>query len=85
MQSFLGMAGVHRRHIKDFSKIARPLSELTKKENAYVWTDQCQEAFDILKEKLMTHPVLRIVEWDKPFFLTTDANKYALGGVLEQK
>ena len=79
------MAGFYRRHIEGYSKIARPLSELTKKEKPYMWTDACEKAFIELKNRLKTHPVLKVVEWDKQFTFTTDASKFAIGAVLEQE
>ena len=52
---------------------------MTKKDHPYIWTEACERAFLELKTKLKTQPVLKVVEWEKPFILTTDASKYALG------
>ena len=57
--NFLGLAGYYRRFIKDFSKIASPLFGLLGKDAEFIWTDNCQEALDALKGKLITTPILR--------------------------
>jgi hypothetical protein len=56
VRSFLGMAGYYRRFIKGFSSIARPMTELLKKDNKFVWTPKCEESFQIIKKKLTTAP-----------------------------
>jgi hypothetical protein len=58
VRGFLGLTGYYRRFIPDFSKIAKPLTELTKKDEPYVWTEEREEAFQILKQKLVTAFVL---------------------------
>jgi hypothetical protein len=55
---FLGLVGYYRRFMLDFSKIVKPLTELTKKEEKFVWTEAREEAFQTLKQKLVTAPVL---------------------------
>nr|GFD02624.1 putative reverse transcriptase domain-containing protein [Tanacetum cinerariifolium] len=57
---FLGLAGYYRRFIKNFSKIAKPLTLLTQKNKTYVWGDKKDKAFRILKEKLCNAPVLAL-------------------------
>ncbi|GJX59369.1 reverse transcriptase domain-containing protein [Tanacetum coccineum] len=64
IRSFLRHAGFYRRFIKDFSKIARPLTMLLEKETPFEFSDECQKAFDILKEKLTCAPVITIVHTD---------------------
>ena len=54
VRSFLGLAGYYRRFIQDFSKIAMPLTQLTRKDLPFEWSEQCQKAFELLKEKLTT-------------------------------
>jgi hypothetical protein len=85
IRSFLGLAGYYRRFIKDFSKIATPLTRLTKKNTPFVWDEKCQFSFDLLKEKLTTAPVLIIPSNDKIFLVYTDASLLGLGGVLMQE
>ena len=60
IRSFLGLAGYYRRFIEGFSKIARPMTELFKKENKFVWTESCERSFQELKRKLTTAPVLTL-------------------------
>ena len=85
VQSFIGLAGYYRKFIENFSKIAKPLTKLTKKTEKFVWTEEQQNAFEILKEKLMTAPVLRYPDFTKEFIVTTDTSDYAIGAVLSRK
>lgn len=84
IQSFLGLAGYYRRFIKDFSKIARPLSQLLRKDNLFEWTQTQNNAFNELKESLTTPPVLIYPDFTKSFLLTTDASNYAIGAIISQ-
>ncbi|KAL6416667.1 hypothetical protein ACFW04_013259 [Cataglyphis niger] len=77
VQSFIGLAGYYRKFMEDFSKIAKPLTKLTKKTEKFEWTTEQQNAFEILKEKLMTAPVLRFPDFNQEFTVTTDASDYA--------
>ncbi|CAM4528700.1 unnamed protein product [Lepidochelys kempii] len=87
VQSFLGLAGYYRRFVPHYSQIAAPLTDLTKKKqpNAVQWTGKCQKAFNKLKATLMSDPVLRAPDFDKPFLVTTDASEHGVGAVLMQK
>jgi hypothetical protein len=67
VQSLFGLAGYYRMFIPNFSKITKPVIELLKKENKYVWSDTCDEAFKLLKKLLTTSPVLAQPDTDKPF------------------
>jgi hypothetical protein len=71
--------------ILNFSKIAKLITELLKKENKYVWSDACDEAFRNLKKLLTTSPVLAQPDIAKPFDVYCDASGTSLGGVLMQK
>ena len=84
IQSFLGLAGYYRKFIQDFSRIATPLTQLTKKGVRFVWSMQCHEAFDLLKQKLTTVPVLVIPSSKRCIVVYTDASLMGLGGVLMQ-
>ena len=60
VQAFLGFANFYRRFIQDFAKLARPLTNLTKKDQPWIWDDEQQEAFEALKKAFTTAPILRI-------------------------
>ncbi|GKB91363.1 reverse transcriptase domain-containing protein [Tanacetum coccineum] len=85
VRSFLGHAGFYRRFIKDFSKIARPMTHLIEKETPFVFSKECIEAFNILKKKLTEAPILVAPDWDLPFEIMCDASDYAVGAVLGQR
>ena len=65
VQKFLGLANYYRRFVKDFAKIARPLYEMTRKENKWSWGEKQQKAFEELKERFTTEPVLVTLDLDK--------------------
>jgi hypothetical protein len=67
VRSFLWLVVYYRRFIPNFSKIVKPVNELLKKENKYVWSDACDEAFKLLKKLLTTSPVLAQPDTNKPF------------------
>ncbi|XP_073149382.1 uncharacterized protein [Henckelia pumila] len=80
---FLGHL-VSAKGIEDFSKIALPLTSLTRKSVKFEWSNQCEKSFLVLKKKLMTSPVLAIPEGIGRFIIYTDASKSGLGAVLMQ-
>ncbi|GJU43975.1 reverse transcriptase domain-containing protein [Tanacetum coccineum] len=82
---FLGHAIFYRRFIKDFLKIARPLTKLLKKDTPFEFNDECQKAFELLKERLACAPVIVSPNWNLPFKLMYDASDFAVRGVLGQK
>ena len=84
IKQFLGLAGYYRRFIPNFSKIAKPLTELLKKEIKFQWSEKQQHSFDTLKNLLCSKPLLQYPDFTKPFVLTTDASGYAIGGILSQ-
>ncbi|XP_073358028.1 uncharacterized protein [Aegilops tauschii subsp. strangulata] len=67
IRSFLGLAGYYRRFIENFSKIAKPMTELLKKEKKFVWTHECEASFQELKRRLVTAPVLTLPDIHKDF------------------
>ncbi|XP_028802716.1 uncharacterized protein LOC114757797 [Neltuma alba] len=85
VRSFLGHAGFYRRFIQDFSKIALPLSRLLQKDVGFVFDDACRYAWDELKKRLTTPPIIQPPNWSLPFELLCDASDYALGAVLTQR
>jgi hypothetical protein len=85
IRSFLRLAGYYRRFILNFSKIVKPITELLKKENKFVWSEACDEAFKHLKELLTTSPVLSQPDTTEPFDVYSDASGTSLGGALMQE
>nr|GEX37735.1 reverse transcriptase domain-containing protein [Tanacetum cinerariifolium] len=85
IHSFLGHAGFYRRIIQDFSKIARPMTRLLKKDTPFLFSKECVEAFQTLKRKLTEAPILIALDWDMPFELMCDASDFAIGAVLGQR
>ena len=85
VRSFLGMAGYYRRFIEGFSSVAKPLTQLLKKEKKYVWTPECEKSFQKLKESLTTAPVLVLPDLNKDFEIYCDASRKGLGCVLMQE
>ena len=84
IRSFLGLAGYYRRFIPDFSRIAKPMTELLKKEVKFVWDDKCEEAFHTLQAQLTTAPVMAQPDNTKPFDVYCDASGTGHGCVLMQ-
>ena len=85
LRSFLGFLNFYRDFIKDFSRRARPLNDLTCKGRAFIWSQDCDDAFNDLKSACAEEPVLRTPDWNKQFIMQTDASGYALGVVIQQQ
>jgi hypothetical protein len=85
IQSFLGLAGYYRRFIKDFSKIAKPMTKLLEKNKAFEWTKECQASFEELRKRLTSAPVLVLPDLTKKFNIYCDASRQGLGCVLIQE
>jgi hypothetical protein len=85
VRSFLGHAGFYRRFIKDFSKVARPLTQLLNQDVPFIFDQDCLNAFIQLKEALVTAPVVQPPNWELPFELMCDASDFAVGAVLGQR
>lgn len=84
IRSFLGLAGYYRKFIEGFSKLALPLTMLTRKGQAFVWDSKCEEGFQELKRRLTTAPILILPSPSEPFEVYCDASLLGLGGVLMQ-
>ena len=80
------MSGYYRKHIKNFSELALPLTDLTKKGKATIveWSEACEKSFNDLKSALTAEPVLKSPDFDKHFYLQVDASDRGLGAVLSQ-
>ena len=84
VRSFLGLANFYRRFVQGYSRLALPLTELTKDATTFRWGEAEQKAFDTLKATLCSPPVLVIPDQTKPFVLNCDACAYSIGAVLQQ-
>ena len=87
VRSILGLLNYYRRFVKNFSSLAQPLIDLTKKTspNKIEWTQECQIGLDRLKEALISEPILQVPDMSKPFVVQSDASNKALGAVLLQE
>lgn len=84
IRAFLGLSGFYRKYIRNFSKIASPLINLTKKDVKFHWDEDCEHAFQTLKDKLTSSYILIYPDFRKPYRLQTDASAEAVGMVLSQ-
>lgn len=84
VKAFLGLVGYYRKFIKDFSKKSKPLTNLLKQGQEFIWTDLCQDAFMFFRKILTEEPLLQHPDFTKPFNVTTDASNMAIGAVLSQ-
>ncbi len=78
------MAGFYRKHISKFPQIAAPLTELTRKNHPFKWTVDCQQAFEEIKNKLVSSPILVKADLSRQFILETDASQHHVAAVLLQ-
>ena len=84
LRGFLGLTGYYRRFVCDYAKIAGSLNNLNKKNARFEWTEECQSAFDELKNALQSPPILALPNDKDTFVLDTDASEYSIGAVLSQ-
>lgn len=85
LQRFLGMASYFRKFIRNFAKKAAPLHQLCRKNVNFTWSKQCQEAFETLKNALITAPVLAYPNFAKKFYISVDASNYAVGAYISNE
>jgi hypothetical protein len=85
VRAFLGFTGFYRYFVPNYSRIACPLIELTKKTTPFHWKEPQIKVFKTLKTLMCTRPILRQPDYTKPFFLATDASAYGVGAVLSQE
>jgi len=85
VRGFLGFTNFYRRFIKDYSKIAAPLTSLTKADITFEWNEKARSAFDELKKRVTDKPILGVADPGKPYEVETDASEFALGGQLGQR
>ncbi len=84
VQSFLGFANFYQRFIEGFSQVARPLFDLTKKDVPFRWSPECDVAFEELKKRIVSAPVLVLPNNRQPFRIKSDSSNFASSGVLQQ-
>ena len=84
IRSFLGLAGYYRRFIEDFSRLAAPMTRLTRKEVKFEWDDRCEEAFQELKRRVTSAPILIVPDKGQGYTVYYDASRAGLGCVLMQ-
>ncbi|KAK2395373.1 putative mitochondrial protein [Trifolium repens] len=84
VRSFVGLAGYYRRFIEGFAKIVAPMTQLTRKDQPFAWTEKCESSFQLLKERLTTSPVLMLPQSEEPYEVYCDASHQGLGCVLMQ-
>lgn len=84
VRRFVAFTNYYRKFVKDFAKIVRPLTQLTRKKVDFIWSYECEEAFQKLRNSLLTTQILKYPDFSKQFKVIVDASDFACGGVLTQ-
>ena len=85
VRSFLGLVGYYRRFVEGFSRLAAPFTRLTRKNEKFQWSEECEQSFQELKQRLVTAPVLTLPLGSDGFVIYSDASHKGLGRVLMQQ
>ena len=84
LQSFLGFSNYYRRFVPFYSEITSPLTNLLKKGVKFIWSEKCEQAFNLLKQSFTSYPIIRHFDFKKPCIVETDASDFAIGAILSQ-
>lgn len=85
LQSWLELTNFYRKFVESYAKIMAPLHKLTASQQKWSWTIECKEAFELFKQKIVSYPILRLPNYDLPFYIYCDASFISLGAMLGQK
>ena len=85
VSQFMGLSLYYHRFVKNFAQIAQPLHALARKGATYIWSDECQKAYEELKQRLTRAPIFMYPSFDQDFTLDTDASMREIGAVLSQQ
>ena len=85
LRKFLGLATYLHKYAKNYAETTLPLSRLLKKDVEWIWTAECQQSFESVKQSLISAPILAIADQDKPYTVVCDASNHAIGCALMQK
>jgi hypothetical protein len=84
LRVWLGMCNYWKRYIKDYAKICQPLHRLLKRDAKYIWNNECTKAFETLRDKLTSAPILALPDFNRPFHITCDGSGSSIGYFLSQ-
>ena len=84
IRSFIGHAHFYQRFIKDYSKIVKPLRNLLEKDATFIFDEIYLRAFEMIKKKLVSVPIIIVPDWSEPFEIMCNASNYAVGAILGQ-
>lgn len=82
LRSILGHTGYYKKFIQGYPLITAPMEKLLKKDVSFFWDDECQKSFELLKENMVSSPILIFPDWDKVFHVHIDASGISLGAIL---
>ncbi|CAL1266838.1 unnamed protein product [Larinioides sclopetarius] len=85
VQSYLGMMNYFRHLIFNYAEVVEPIVKLTRKGIPFIWSENCQDAFNVMQDIILTRPTIKNYDESKPLYLTTDASRIALCAILMQK